>query len=95
MIWITTSGVISFISDAWGGRISHRRITIDSGLLSLLEPGDSVMADTGFTIEDLLKNKCCNLNIPPFLKGKSQFSTDQVLETQEIAELRIQVKKHW
>ena len=93
LIGITPSGVISFISDAWGGRISDRQITIDSGLLSLLEPGDSVMADKGFTIEDLLKNKCCNLNIPPFLKGKSQFSTDQVLETQEIAELRIHVER--
>ena len=90
---ITPSGVISFVSDAWGGRVSDKQITIDSGLLALLEAGDSVMADKGFTIRDVLEKINCLLNIPPpFLKANTQFSTEQVLETQEIAELRIHVE---
>ena len=93
LIGITPSGVISFVSDAWGGRVSDKQITIDSGLLALLEAGDSVMADKGFTIRDVLEKINCSLNIPPFLKANTQFSTEQVLETQEIAELRIHVER--
>jgi len=68
LIGITPSGVISFVSDAWGGRVSDRRLVIESGLLDLLEPGDNVMADKGFTIGDLLTERKCSLNITPFKK---------------------------
>ena len=35
-------------------------------LLDMLEEGDGVMADKGFTIADMLEKKGCTLNIPPF-----------------------------
>lgn len=53
LIGITPSGVISFISDLYGGNISDKKLTQFSGLLDLLEPGDAVMADRGFTINHL------------------------------------------
>lgn len=54
LIVITPSGVISFISDLYGGNISDKKLTQLSGLLDLLEPGDAVMADRGFIIDDIL-----------------------------------------
>ena len=36
------------------GSTSDRRVTQESGLIDLLEEGDQVMADRGFTIRDLL-----------------------------------------
>nr|XP_022344486.1 uncharacterized protein LOC111137338 [Crassostrea virginica] len=66
LVGISPSGVITFVSDAWPGRTSDRQITEQSGLLDALEPGDSVMADKGFTIGDLLQKRKCHLNIPPF-----------------------------
>lgn len=93
LVGITPSGVISFVSEAWGGRVSDRQLTEESGLLKLLEPGDSVMADKGFTIADLLEKQGCKLNIPPFRGQSNQFSTDDVHKTQEIAELRIHVER--
>ena len=42
-----------------------------SGLLDKLEEGDSVMADKGFNIRDLLTRKKVALNIPPLCKGNS------------------------
>lgn len=50
-------------------------------LLDMLEEGDGVMADKGFTIADMLEKKGCSLNIPPFRSSTSQFSSQDVLKT--------------
>ena len=44
---IAPCGLITFISHGYGGRITDGQLTNDSGLLNLLEPGDTVMADKG------------------------------------------------
>ncbi|XP_071148569.1 uncharacterized protein [Mytilus edulis] len=93
LVGITPSGVISFVSEGWGGRVSDRQITLESGILDLLDENDSVMADKGFTIKDLLDKKNCTLNMPPFKGISAQFTTEQVFETQEIAKLRIHVER--
>ena len=64
-----------------------------SGILDLLEHGDSVMADEGFNIDDLLQEKGVGLNIPPFLQSQAQFSAQDVHETKNIAKLRIHVER--
>ena len=63
-----------------------------SGLLDLLEPGDSVMADRGFTVADLLDAKGVNLNIPP-MKVSTQLSHSDLVTTRKIAALRIHVER--
>ena len=93
LIGITPAGAISFISSLYTGSISDKEITRRSGIIELLEPGDGVMADKGFTIEDLLIPIKCHLNIPPFLRAKPQFSLEDVQKTQRIAKLRIHVER--
>ena len=44
-----------------------------SCLIDLLEPGDDVMADKGFTFKKMLEDRGVTLNIPPFLSSKKQF----------------------
>lgn len=92
LIGITPSGAISFISDLYGGCISDRQLTIKSGILDKMEVGDSIMADKGFLIADLLEPLGVSLNIPP-LKLTEQLSNAQLLETRRIASLRVHVER--
>ena len=52
LIGITPQGVISYISDAWGGRTSDKHLTEHCGFLNKLLPGDVVLADCGFDISE-------------------------------------------
>lgn len=45
------------------------------------------------SIADMLEKKGCSLNIPHFRSSSSQFSSQDVLKTQEIAKLRIHVER--
>ncbi|CAG2185809.1 unnamed protein product [Mytilus edulis] len=54
LVGISPHGQIMFISKAFGGRASDKFIVEKSGFLNYLLPGDEVMADRGFTIEDFL-----------------------------------------
>ena len=74
-------------------QFSDKEITRCSGILDLRENGDSVMADKGFDIEDLLRGRGACLNLPPFLQDRRQFSETVVLNTKTIAKLQIHVER--
>ena len=65
---ISPNGVVTFVSNCWTGSISDKKNTQRCGLLELLEEGDAIMADKGFTISDLTTPKGIELIIPPFKK---------------------------
>ena len=73
LVACTPNGAVCFISPVYVGSISDVELTRVSGLLTALEdkPGISIMADRGFTIKDMLKELIIDLNIPPFLDGRS------------------------
>jgi hypothetical protein len=94
LVGISPGGAITFISQLYTGSISDREIVIRSGFLELpfIKDKDSVMADKGFTIQDLLQLGVA-LNLPPFLGGSSQMPSEDVVSTQEIASLRIHIER--
>lgn len=93
LVGIAPSGAITFISQLYSGSISDREIVERSGFLKLeFDNGDTVMADKGFTIEDLLPLGV-TLNIPPFLGSNSQMTAEDVIKTQEIASVRVHVER--
>ena len=54
--------------------------------------GDSIMADKGFTIEDIFLQGI-SLNTPLFLGMSDQMSAEYVVKTQDIVSLRIHVER--
>ncbi|XP_070560297.1 uncharacterized protein [Ptychodera flava] len=94
LIGITPAGNISFVSQLYTGSISDRELTIRSSILkNSFDPGDRVLADKGFEIQDLLDQINVKLNIPPFLGQQGQMTDDDVFETQQIAAERIHVER--
>ena len=95
LVGIAPSGAITFVSQLYEGCISDKEIVERCGILNenFWENNDSLMADRGFTITDLLKPLNVELNIPSFLEGRSQFSEGKVKESQVIASVRIHVER--
>ena len=91
LIGIIPSGAISFVSDCYEGSISDKKLEV-SGLLEKLEPGDEIMADKGFLIQDMLAPLGVRLNVPPLMKANSQMAAEDVFLTKKIAQLRIHVE---
>ena len=64
LIGISPQRLVSFISTAWGGRASNKRITEESGVFNNLLPGDIVLADRSFDINESVGFYCPTLKIP-------------------------------
>uniref|UniRef100_A0A3Q2QEP7 Uncharacterized LOC105920141 n=1 Tax=Fundulus heteroclitus TaxID=8078 RepID=A0A3Q2QEP7_FUNHE len=93
LIGITPYGTVSFVSSNWGGRVSNKELTEQSSFYDRLEPGDLVLADKGFLVAEELAAYGASLAIPPFAKGKQQFSQKEVEEARSLLQLRIHVQQ--
>ena len=92
-IVIAPSGEIIHVSLLYEGSISDKELVKKSGLLKLLEPGDQLMADKGFVIQDLLTPIGCSVTMPAFLSSKTQFAKDELLKSKEIHNIRVHVER--
>ena len=93
LIGITPQGVISYISEGWGGRVSDKYLVEHSDFLGKLDAGDIILADRGFNIDDSVGVFGCKIVYPVFTKGKKQLSGEEVEETRRIANVRIHVER--
>jgi len=93
LVGITPAGAVSFLSTGWGGRVSDKQITLESGFLHLLEPKDEILADRVFLIRDELAAYGATLHIPNFTKGKSQLPACEVDLSRQLSHVRIHVER--
>ena len=94
LVGIAPSGEFTFISKAYGGRVTDTHLTVNSGILKLLEPGDIVLADKGFPqIEQDCNNSGAFLVMPPFKRGERQFSESENNQGYKCSALRIHVEQ--
>ncbi|XP_058790942.1 uncharacterized protein LOC131664092 [Phymastichus coffea] len=90
---VSPAGLITFVSPAYGGRASDTAIFSNSKLINLLEPGDGVMVDRGFLIDELCHKNRWKLIRPPFLHEKKQFTENESILTSKIAAARIHCER--
>ena len=89
-------GAVTFLSKAWGGRATDCEIVRESGFIShrYHYPGDQILADRGFTLQDDFAVQCqAELVMPAFTKGKKQLSAKEVEITRKIANIRIHIER--
>ena len=92
-IFIAPSGEVVHVRSLYTGSICDKELPKRSGLLKLLEPGDQILADKGFTIQDLLAPIGCELAIPAFLSSKGQFTKEILVKSKKIHNLRVHVER--
>jgi len=87
----TFTGVFIFISQGISGNCSDRFTTEHSGLLDVLQPGQRILADKGYTAIDLFARKRHFLPIPSFLLD-GRLSGQEAVQSRLIASVRIKVE---
>ena len=93
LLGISPAGAITFVSDAWGGRASDKHITMCSDLPNMLDQGDTILADRGFTISDEMAVFGVRVLTPAFMKGRAQMSSADVETSRLLSRARIHVER--
>ena len=93
MIGITPAEAVSFLSHGWSGKVSDKEITNRSKFYDLVQNGDMVMADRGFTIEEEFATRGATLKIPASAKSKKQMPGKDVHNYRKISNVRIHVER--
>ena len=81
------------MSKGWGGRVSDKHLTENCGLLKELQPGDQVLADRGFNVQESFGLYCAEIVIPPFSWGKKQLPKLEVDTARQLSQVRIHVER--
>ena len=93
LIVCTKAGSISYISDAYGGAASDRFITEDCAVVRKFSQGMVALVDRGFNVQDLFLKHQLAVAMPPFTKGRKQFTKLQVEKTKTISRARIHIER--
>ncbi|CAM1154304.1 Uncharacterised protein r2_g4268 [Pycnogonum litorale] len=97
LVGCTPRGLISFVSDSYGGSASDRQIIERSQLIKnsskYFSKKDSIMANRGIMVQDLFARMDVQVNTPSLLNGKSQLDEKVVVKDRRIASKRIHIER--
>ncbi|CAN7943187.1 unnamed protein product [Ixodes hexagonus] len=92
VIGCTPDGYISYVSELWGGSVSDRLIVEESGLMGRLGPGDAIMVDKGFKLNNMPPG--VQVHIPAFRKPQEpQMPEEDVAHSRWVASARVIVER--
>lgn len=93
LVGITPFAQFSFISQAWGGKVSDKQATLDSGFMDNIKEGDVVLADRGFPLVEEFRSKGATLHVPSFTKGRKQIPKQEIIYSAKVSNVRIHVER--
>lgn len=93
LVVVSPSGAISFVSKAWGGRVSDKKLTLHSGLLDKVEEGDVFLVDRGFRCEEMFGARGAVLVMPSMTKRRKQLPGGEVTASRKLSSVRIHVER--
>jgi len=87
--------LINFISKGYGGRISDKEITLQCGILDLVDPTDIYLADRGFQreVQEAFAIRGAKVITPAFTQGAKQMSAKDIESSRKISNVRIHVER--
>ena len=84
LVGLSPTGALGFLSELYTGSISDKELTKMSNVIDCWDLGNDVMADKGFDIQNDFAAKGVTVNIPSFLKGKTQFNEKKWSTTRKL-----------
>lgn len=94
MTGVSPGGIITYVSEPYGGRASDKTIFEQSDIILKLDSHkDAIMVDKGFLIDDICETFKIKLIRPPFLKKQSQLTAEQAILNSKIAAARVHIER--
>ena len=95
IVGISPRGVVTYVSETYGGAASDRQIIERSSLISgkIFDSNDSIMADRGIMVQDLFSGQNVHVNTPTTMRGKNQLPASTVVKDRRIASKRVHVER--
>ncbi|KAK4884907.1 hypothetical protein RN001_001178 [Aquatica leii] len=90
---VVPSGLITYVSNGYGGRMSDKAIFNSENIIAKLDPGDAIMVDKGILIKNECQQHFIKLIRPPYLRNRTQFSKEDAQTTASIAKARVHVER--
>ncbi|CAC5399359.1 unnamed protein product [Mytilus coruscus] len=94
LVGSTPGGLVNYVSNAYGGCASDRHIVERCKIVQLCNPGDSVMADKGFNVQDLFARMDVADNIPTFFKKRNRISGKTPLRDRKVSSKRVHIERN-
>lgn len=85
LIAICPQEAVNIFSCTWGGWTSDKELTLNSGVLNKLLPGDLLLADRGFLMKDAVGLHCAEVKLPSFTKGQKQLTAYEIEKSRKIS----------
>lgn len=89
----TPGGLISYVSESYSGSTTDRQVVERGDLPQKCDFGDSILADKGFTVQDLFSPYGVKINMPSFFKKTNRLGDEKLKGNKKISSKRVHIER--